>query len=140
MNPEIWGPHAWFFLHTITLNYPNNPTREDIENNKKFIKYFGDIIPCDKCKKNFKIHLKELPLTDKVLKNKKSFINWMVEMHNKVNIINNKKKMSVSKFIKNYTQIYNSDNTNKGNSLFNNFYIILLIFIIIVLYLVYKYK
>ena len=31
-NPEIWGPGAWLFLHTITLNYPTNPTFEDKEN------------------------------------------------------------------------------------------------------------
>ena len=25
MEPNIWGPGAWTFLHSITLNYPNNP-------------------------------------------------------------------------------------------------------------------
>ena len=22
LNPKIWGPHYWFFLHTIAINYP----------------------------------------------------------------------------------------------------------------------
>ena len=28
MHPEIWGPSGWIFLHTITFNYPINPTPE----------------------------------------------------------------------------------------------------------------
>ena len=39
MNPKIWGPHAWIFLHSITLNYPENPTPELKKNNiKDFLK------------------------------------------------------------------------------------------------------
>ena len=37
MNPEVWGPHAWFFLHTVTMNYPNKPTIKDKEDNKNFV-------------------------------------------------------------------------------------------------------
>ena len=37
MDPEIWGPSAWIFLHTITLNYPNNPTIYDKQNYKNFL-------------------------------------------------------------------------------------------------------
>ena len=29
MEPKIWGEHAWIFLHTITLNYPEEPTFSD---------------------------------------------------------------------------------------------------------------
>ena len=21
MDPNVWGPHAWIFLHSITMNY-----------------------------------------------------------------------------------------------------------------------
>ena len=36
MEPEIWGPHAWQFLHSITLSYPDNPTLEDKNNHAQF--------------------------------------------------------------------------------------------------------
>ena len=26
IDPEIWGPHYWGFLHTIAFCYPNYPT------------------------------------------------------------------------------------------------------------------
>ena len=26
MEPNIWGPGAWTFLHSITFQYPENPS------------------------------------------------------------------------------------------------------------------
>ena len=31
MEPKVWGSHAWIFLHTITLNYPDEPSKFDKE-------------------------------------------------------------------------------------------------------------
>ena len=28
MLTSVWGPGLWFFLHTISFNYPNKPTAE----------------------------------------------------------------------------------------------------------------
>ena len=25
LDPTVWGPHYWFFLHTIALTYPIRP-------------------------------------------------------------------------------------------------------------------
>ena len=25
LDPAVWGPHFWFFLHTLALTYPNHP-------------------------------------------------------------------------------------------------------------------
>ena len=36
MNPKIWGPGGWLFLHSITLNYPENPTENDKMYHKNF--------------------------------------------------------------------------------------------------------
>jgi len=24
-EPDVWGPHYWFFLHTIAHSYPESP-------------------------------------------------------------------------------------------------------------------
>ena len=29
LNPKVWGPHAWFFLETVAMAYPIDPTNED---------------------------------------------------------------------------------------------------------------
>ena len=26
-EPSVWGPHYWFFLHTIAESYPENPNK-----------------------------------------------------------------------------------------------------------------
>ena len=36
MNPEVWGPPAWTFLHSITLAYPDNPSDIDKSNYENF--------------------------------------------------------------------------------------------------------
>ena len=36
MDAKVWGPHAWKFLHTITLNYPENPTDQNKADYKHF--------------------------------------------------------------------------------------------------------
>ena len=36
MKPEVWGPHAWIFLHSITFNYPDNPTDDEKKHYKNF--------------------------------------------------------------------------------------------------------
>jgi len=42
MRADIWGPHAWIFLHSISLEYPDNPTNIDKNNMKNFIDYEKD--------------------------------------------------------------------------------------------------
>ena len=54
MNPGIWGPHCWIFLHSITLSYPNYPTFQDKQKTKDFFNNLGDILPCMECRRNYK--------------------------------------------------------------------------------------
>ena len=35
MLPEVWGPGAWTFLHTITMHYPDNPNIDQKNNHKQ---------------------------------------------------------------------------------------------------------
>ena len=31
MNPKIWGPPGWIFLHSIAYGYPNEPSSDEKE-------------------------------------------------------------------------------------------------------------
>lgn len=130
MRPDIWGPNTWTLLHCITLDYPDNPTKEDKDNIKNFINCFGKVIPCDKCKFNFKSHIDEIPLTEEVLKTKKNFIKWMIDIHNSVNKMNGKAELSYHDALKNILISCNGKNNNTNNK---NIIIIVLIVIIIIL-------
>lgn len=94
VDPKIWGPPTWKFLHSITLAYPNNPTTEDKYNIKKFFDCFEYVLPCETCKNNFRKHMEQMPLTDHVLSSKQTFIDWMIDLHNLVNVSTNKKVLS----------------------------------------------
>ena len=38
---SVWGPGLWFFLHTISFNYPNKPTAEQKKHYKNYyISYY----------------------------------------------------------------------------------------------------
>ena len=112
MKPDVWGPHAWIFLHSITLEYPDNPTDEDKVNIVNFINSLSLVLPCQKCRINFGLHLEKYPLTNKVLESKTNLVKWMIDIHNCVNVTNNKKELSYEDSLKEILKLYNSDNKN----------------------------
>ena len=105
MNQNIWGPHLWFSLHTISFNYPLKPSDTDKENCKNFFTTLQHVIPCSVCKKNYMRHLKELPI-EKHVENRKTLVYWMIDMHNLVNGEIGKKILSYDTVIKKYEHVY----------------------------------
>ena len=107
MNPDIWGPHAWIFLHSITLGYPECPSDSDKRSFKNFFYSLQGILPCKKCRNNYVQHIKKNPLTDHILCSKERVVRWLVEIHNEVNKINGKPTKTYEQFLKDYYKIYN---------------------------------
>lgn len=85
MLTTVWGPGMWHFIHTMSFNYPNNPSKEDINNYKNFIINLKNVLPCGKCRVNFSNLLKKYPLTNKHLKNRDTFSRYIYEVHEMVN-------------------------------------------------------
>jgi len=48
-----WGPIAWHHLHTVGFAFPKNPTFDERENMKLFVRYFAKTLPCEECRVNF---------------------------------------------------------------------------------------
>ena len=105
MESKIWGPPTWFFLHTLTFNYPDKPTYKDKSNYYDFFNNLQYILPCDICQKNYQKHLKEFPISP-YLDSKKTLVEWLVHIHNLVNKENNKPLLTSSEIIKKYKYIY----------------------------------
>jgi endogenous inhibitor of DNA gyrase (YacG/DUF329 family) len=139
LNPTIWGPHGWFFLHSIALNYPKNPTDKDKENYKIFFQSIQNILPCPQCAKHYSENLKTNPIESK-LDNNISLNKWLVEMHNIVNRHYYKPTITYEEFIKNYKYIYNNQGATNIFSNSNNHTIILLSVIICILFGLFIYK
>jgi hypothetical protein len=82
MEPTRWGPHLWFYLHTISFNFPDNPTHLQKTQHLDFYNSLGNTIPCEKCKNHYASHLQTQPPR---LENRDSIIRWTVDLHNRVN-------------------------------------------------------
>ena len=144
MKPNIWGPSAWIYLHLLSMNYPENPTKQDVKTYKIFLEYFGKTLPCDKCQNNFSKHIKNFNL-DTALESKSKFINFIWKLHNKVNKDINKKTMSFNDFINIYDKLIDSEKLNlikniDNINLYRKIIIVLLISIILIVLFIVYYK
>ena len=91
MLTSIWGPPLWHTLHTISFNYPVNPTKEQKENYYNFFKNLRHVLPCKYCRINLKKNLKSIPLKKSVFKNRDSLSRWVYNLHETVNKMLDKK-------------------------------------------------
>lgn len=81
----VWGPAQWHFMHTISFNYPVNPTPEDKKNYRDYILSLKNVLPCKYCRMNLKTNFKHMPLTMKHMKNRESFSKYIYNLHELVN-------------------------------------------------------
>lgn len=86
MDPNIWGKHGWKFIHFVAQGYPNEPSQEQKLHYKNFLNSIQHILPCSLCKDHYSQNLINNPIDDTVLRNKNSFLNWTVKLHNIVNM------------------------------------------------------
>jgi hypothetical protein len=105
MNQNIWGPHFWITLHTLTFNYPLNPSHSDKHNYHTFFTILKDILPCSVCRRHFNRKLKEDPLKHH-LNSRREIVEWMIDCHNKVNAETGKRYYSIDEVLKIYSQKY----------------------------------
>lgn len=84
IDPSVWGPLLWKTIHIVALAYPARPTPDDVLAYRAFFVALGDVIPCCKCRDNYKRHLQELPI-DAGLAGRDDLFAWTVSLHNIVN-------------------------------------------------------
>lgn len=87
----IWGPSMWHYLHTMSFNYPVQPTQADKDHYRSFILSLRHVLPCGKCRKNLKTNFEKLPLEMKDMKNRESFSRYVYNLHELVNTMIGKK-------------------------------------------------
>jgi len=85
MLTAVWGPGMWHYLHTMSFNYPTNPTIEDKQNYRNFILNLQNVLPCKFCRENFKLNVTVCPLTLSHLANRETFSKYVYTLHELVN-------------------------------------------------------
>jgi len=93
MHPNIWGPHLWYIMHLISFEYPENPTEYDKRIYHDFYNSLKDVIPCIDCKKHYRDHITQYPITPH-LDSRATLIKWVIQIHNFVNMSLGKSTMT----------------------------------------------
>jgi hypothetical protein len=91
MMTKIWGPLQWTFLHTMSFNYPVNPTIEDKKHYRDYILNLRYVLPCKYCRINLANNLKKKPLQMCHMASRDTFSRYVYELHEVVNRMLNKK-------------------------------------------------
>ena len=91
MLTSVWGPSMWHTLHTISFNYPVNPSNNEKKKYFIFFNSLGNILPCKYCRENLKNNLKCNPLSMNTMKDRKSLSLWLYKLHETVNKMLGKK-------------------------------------------------
>jgi len=91
MLTTVWGPAAWHLLHTISFNYPVNPTKENKKHYKEFVENMSNVLPCKYCRINLKNNFKRYPIKSCHMKNRDTFSKYIYNLHEMVNRMLGKK-------------------------------------------------
>ena len=91
MLTSVWGPSLWHSLHTISFNYPTNPTTKEKQLYFDFFKNLRHVLPCKYCRDNYVNNLKRVPLTMATMKNRNTLSKWLYLLHEEVNKMLGKK-------------------------------------------------
>lgn len=107
LDPEIWGPQYWFFIHCAAMSYPNYP---NAVTKKKFYEFFQNLplfIPVEEISAKFSRLLDEFPVQP-YLDNRESLLKWTWYIHNKVNASLEKPIISFDEFYKTFYEKFKS--------------------------------
>jgi len=91
MLTTIWGPSQWHFLHTMSFNYPVNPTYKDKVNYRAYVLSLRNVLPCGKCRANLVVNFKKLPLKMSHMASRETFSKYVYDLHELINKMLHKK-------------------------------------------------
>jgi len=91
MLTSVWGPPMWHYLHTMSFNYPINPTSEDKKHYSDFVLNLQYVLPCKYCRMNLSNNFKKKPLQMCHMENRDTFSRYIYDLHEIVNKMLHKK-------------------------------------------------
>jgi hypothetical protein len=139
LDPKIWGPHYWFVLHTMALNYPLHPNKISKKKYYDFIQNLPLFLPISDIGNAFSRLLDKYPVSP-YLDSRESFIKWIHFIHNKINVSLNLPEKSLQETLHAYYKLYDTKEVlSYENSIRREKYIyvtsiLLLIIVAIILY------
>ena len=105
LAPNVWGPHYWFFLHTIAMTYPKYPNTITKKKYYEFIQNLPLFLPIENISTEFSKLIDKYPVAP-YLDSRDSFIRWTHFIHNKINENLEKPIITLEQFYLNYYEKY----------------------------------
>ena len=140
LDPKVWGPHYWFFLHTISMSYPIRPNSVTKKKYYEFIQNLPLFRPVENIAGEFSKLIDQYPITP-YLDSRDAFIRWVWFIHNKINEKLEKNKISLNKFYELYYEEYKpKDIKNREMNRLKNKIIYLCLIIFFISMIVYLYN
>ena len=107
LSPLHWGPKTWFFLESMAIAYPVNPTEEEKLSAKNLILSLKHLLPCLNCRLNYATYFDENTVClDDVVKNRETLITFIVDVHNEVRVRNGQEGRSMEDVFNYYQKQY----------------------------------
>jgi hypothetical protein len=91
MLTAVWGPSMWHFLHTMSFNYPVQPSADDKKHYRDFMLCLQYILPCKYCRQNLTKNYKVFPLKASDMAGRESFSRYVYKLHEMINKMLKKK-------------------------------------------------
>ena len=136
-EPEIWGPHYWFFLHTVSESYPIHPTSVTKKKYYDLILNFPLFIPNQEIGNKFSQMLDKYPVSP-YLDSRDSFVRWVHFIHNRMNTKIGKEQMSMEVALENYRNLYKPKKVLLHETIMTRKHIIHFVFIFLLLFIIYQ--
>jgi hypothetical protein len=139
MNSKIWGPSFWFIIHSVAINFPDNPSEDEKRKHEIFFTSLQYVLPCEKCREHYKKNLRQHDLR-KALESKKGIFDWSVRMHNEVNVSNGGKEWQPETVSAMYYRIYRYPWLFYHQYFTKMIWVLYLIILLLLVFLVYRLK
>ena len=135
-SSETWGPHYWFFLHTIAYHYPGTPTATTKRKYYDLIQNFPLFIPDQAMGNRFAEMLDKYPVTP-YLDCRESFMRWVHFIHNKINVIAGNPEITLYQGLEDYNRAYLAKKTIVEQTFAEKNHIVHLVIILIIVLFIY---
>lgn len=102
--PEVWGPFFWHSMHIVALGYPMEPNYGEKKAAKEYFESLQMLIPCPLCRSHYTSHLAKIPIGPS-LDSRKDLFRWTIDLHNEVNEMLGKRKLTETEVIQYYSRL-----------------------------------
>jgi len=139
ISPDIWGPHAWAFIHLMILAEKEPFDKGRLPFYHNYFELLTQLLPCEKCRLHLQDNLKKLkPLSE--IQTKEDLFAWSVELHNLVNESHGKPRYPFEEMYNYWKDISTGKKTMNTTVSKKNIYkwISVVLFIIVILFIIDK--